>query len=1389
MSKILFQITILLVTTCFSFYVGANNIHKTYNIIDFSSEKNREIKTIKAIEQDQHGFIWFATNIGLVRFDGKKFKKYDLNLTNKKSPTKVKSLLIDNENTLWVGTEIGLLKYQEEEDSFQYISLKTHLFQPMVLTILEDKQHNIWVGTRDNGLFKIKKNNKTYSVTDFNRKAKKQHRLSSDAIRTLYQTSDENIWIGTQNGLNRYSVKTDSINQYKITLPQFPQQNLTINSILENNDELLLGSNRGLISFTKKTTQSTLYSKNEALKTTIYTLKLSFDKKLLIGSKLNGLLILDLKTKTIEILNKNQNTGINSNKIFTIYSDNSSNIWLGTNIGINKLTYSTSAIELYRKQNNTAQCIASNENHAIFLDSQKNIWIGAREKGLNRINNKTGHCTLFNNKNINLDNINFNLVMDIKEDLQGNIWIASANEGLIKFTPKTQTFSQLSFNSTEENRLIQHSSISDIEIDENNNLWLAIFEKGLVKYDQDKHSLTMYGNDIAKKYHIENLTVRSIEYIDNTLWLGTHFLGLLSFDITTNTTQHFPLDNKGHIITSGLDEDKNLWLGTNDYGVYKFIPKKNKYVHYQEKDGLSSNDIFDIQVDNNNNVWIGTYNGLSMFNQSSQSFTNYYKKDGLQSNDSSLGSFFNSKTGFLWLGGMNGINRIDTNTLSKKNEVSSLYLTNFKINGESITVSSDNQLTPLKANILNAKQLILTHQQNNFAFSFANINFQNTDKLNYQYTLAGYDDWINVASDNLLANYTNIPSGQYQFKVRVTGNNGQWSTDEASIKIIILPPWWLTNIALIIYTTLILLAIYLVVHLRTRTLKNKADELEHSVSERTIELAQEKEKVVQLLEQKNEEFANLSHEFRTPLTLILGTSSQLLTSNLEEKQLNRIEVIKRNGYRLLRMVDQLLNIETFRVKAISQKSLQCTGNIINQLIDSFNDLAVEKGIHLQVINIEDVNFELVQDALEKIVVNLLSNAIKYTANGGSITIETKRTANNELFIQIVDTGRGIPADQLENVFEKYNRVLNIGSEQITGAGIGLTLIKELIQSHNGSISLTSQVDSGTCVTVLLPIVNAASSTQTNEPTPISTQIDNIVAMELMSLTQQTIPSYLLATNNNVKQKNEKLKILVIEDNHDMSHYIVSCLSDNYFMLTAYDGFEGVKLAEQEVPDLIISDVMMPKLDGYQTMQRIRENPITNHIPIILLTSRQDLESKLKGWHHQADEYLTKPFNVDELKIRIDNLLAIRNILKSHHSKMMLKGQHVSLEVLEKMTDTSAIEQIKKQENFIEKLNKTLEGSYTDTSITVKTIAKSLAMSERQLFRKLKSILGTTPTEYLRHFRLEKSCILLAQGQSAINTAFDTGFSSQSYFGKCFKSAYGYPPSEFKQHLQKEMEKK
>jgi DNA-binding response OmpR family regulator len=464
------------------------------------------------------------------------------------------------------------------------------------------------------------------------------------------------------------------------------------------------------------------------------------------------------------------------------------------------------------------------------------------------------------------------------------------------------------------------------------------------------------------------------------------------------------------------------------------------------------------------------------------------------------------------------------------------------------------------------------------------------------------------------------------------------------------------------------------------------------------------------------------------------------------------------------MVDQLLNLETFRVKSITQKSPQPIGRNVKLLTEAFADLASEKQISLELIENVDINFEFTPDAFEKILLNLLSNAIKYSKPGDSIEVFSIR--ESKLYKLIVkDSGIGIPEGQLDSVFERYNRVLDENSEQVTGAGIGLSLVKELVEAHQGNIVIESKLGTGTQITVELPIIGEVADDQ------IDLHSNNeIVAMELMSVTSQT--QALIETSPVESELAQgKPTVLVIEDNDDMRQYITNSINDDYQILTAANGEQGVRIATEEVPDLIISDIMMPIMDGYQTAHAIRNN---NHIPIILLTARGDRESRLKGWYERADEYLTKPFDVEELKIRLKNLLEIRNILKKRFSESAFEIDNSSEPDSPNKERPNEYVQTNKdaqQKLFIEKLNATLSEVYQEPEFTIPEIAKTFAMSERQFFRKLKNTVDLSPIEYLRRYRLEKSKSLLKSGKSANYTAIEVSFTSQSYFGRCFKAQY------------------
>ena len=669
----------------------------------------------------------------------------------------------------------------------------------------------------------------------------------------------------------------------------------------------------------------------------------------------------------------------------------------------------------------------------------------------------------------------------------------------------------------------------------------------------------------------------------------------------------------------------------------------------------------------------------------------------------------------------------------------------------------------LKTPILETNSIALNYRDNTFGFRFSANSLSNPKVQKYSYKLENFEsEWIEVNSLERYANYPKIPPGEYVFKVRAQNKNGEWSNNIRSIKITITPPWWQTIPAYFVYILLSILLITSFIAYRTKKIRASSRKLEQQVNERTSEINQ-------LLAQKNEEFANVSHEFRTPLTLILGPIKQLL---IEDKDNQKLNTIQRNGYRLLRMVDQLLNLETFRIKSITQKSPQAFGETIQLIAQAFRGVAVDKELAFNIKQIDKVYFDFTPDALDKIVLNLLSNAMKYTQKGGEISISAIREPSHYV-ISIQDTGIGISAENQNKVFERFNRILDDQSEQVTGAGIGLALVKSLVESHQGQIKLESEVNNGTLIQVTLPIINEVSAEQASQSSS-----NEIIAMEIMGLSKQGVPQE--NSSDDVQAKDAKdATALIIEDNDDMRQFITESIQHEYRVITANNGEEGVKLALEEVPDLIISDIMMPKMDGYQVTSALRSNFVTNHIPIVLLTARGDRDSRLKGWQQKADDYLTKPFDVEELLLRLKNLLDIRDILKKRFAETAFEPAPLP----SSDNNNSDSKQKQQQLEFTDKVNRVLEELHGNQNLSVSQIAQNFAMSDRQFFRKLKNTVDMSPSEYLRRFRLEKAKTLIREGKSSSAVAYEAGFTSQSYFGKCFKAQFGMSPGEFKKQCE------
>lgn len=1333
--------------------------------------------SIKDIVQDQSGFMWFATKDGLNRFDGNAVKIYRPSKNkNSISHFYITKLLVDKKGLIWIGTSSGLNVYDPSKDYFEDIPIGSI----KITSLYEDSLGNIWVGTTIGGVYVISNNGNNSKFVNLNEASKD---LVSIYINDILEIKGGVVFIATQHGLfkvkeNKVSLLTSlSSNQSKPKASNYKRLKKL------DNENILIANEKGLFNF-NLTNKSLSAIRSPVLREKNITDIFKYNsREVLISTRSSGMYLVDLLTKETSHFenNPNEKYSLIDNQISRIFQSKEGVIWIATNLGVNKLDITQKYFGHIKSNNVLSNCLSGNTIHATLLDSSNVLWIAVFGAGLHKINLSSGDCHKYTSSSeFASDNDNLSKIVSIFEDEKKNIWFATFNQGLVRFTRNENKFEVFSAN-LPQNNSISSNSLNFVTGDLKGNLWIATFDKGFSHFDLKTNTFKNY-LPLVDPNNKQVKTIKSIMIYDGFVWLATLKHGLLKFDPKNQSYTQFKRsspyeDGVPPSLTSiNIDLDGNFWLGTQGYGAYIFTPSNLKIKAFTIEDGLFSNMVMRIEVDSNNNKWLLTDKGLSRISSKNEEIETFFENDGLQANSFTSAGFYNEVDDTLWTGGVNGLNRIELKKISKERNKVIPVLTNFELFYKPVRLSTQKNVTPLKQAINFNKEIRLFSDQNVFAFEFASLEFKHSDRVRYSFKLDGYDDWNYVDFKSRKAVYTNINPGSYVFKVKASLNR-IWG-EETSIKVIIAPPWWQTSLAYFIFTSVFLCVMFLVVNLRTRLLKKQSQILQLSVIERTKELENEKQKVEQLLSRKNEEFANVSHELRTPLTLIQGPVAKLMAESTDNEQLKRLSIIKRNANRLTRIVDQLFHIETFRIKSISGQTNQATKVIILRIIEAFKDLAQEKNIQLSVKRIANINFEFTPDALEKIILNLLSNALKYTKSGGTIIVETYRIKSKELAIKITDTGVGIPENKLDVIFERYSRVLDENSEKVTGAGIGLALVKSLVESHNGRIELHSKLGIGTEVTVYLPIINEALQDEN--------QIfinDEFIAMELMELNHQQEMS--LTTLNVVNQdieKSEKPLILLIEDNADMRSYIIDSVSSDYKVITAENGEIGITKAKLEVPDLIISDIMMPKKDGYQVTNELRHNDITSHIPIVLLTARGDRESRLKGWYEKADEYLTKPFDAEELLIRLKNLLEIRNILKRQFYEISFK---TDLKELKPQVEVCSIKaaQIDKQKKFISQLNAVLEVLYVNPDTSIANIAYDIAMSERQFFRKIKSVLDMTPAEYLRRFRLEKAKMLLDQGNSASFTAFEVGFSSQSYFGKCFKAQFSLSPSDYKKQLQ------
>ncbi|WP_164503506.1 hybrid sensor histidine kinase/response regulator transcription factor [Pleionea sediminis] len=1302
------------------------------------------------ITQDVHGFMWFGTKDGLNRYDGYNYTIYRPNKEQSNSLIhhNIYRLLNTSNNHLLIATAGGFQRYVgnqafDDVDVYNYQGQLTH--KVAAIELFETQTGDIWVGSVDAGITILDKNLKPQKNFNTNNSV-----LKSDYVTSFSEDKANNVWIGTKKGLYVYDAfqrRILSAGSFNPALSSL--DNTRINALVTISNQLFIGTSQGLTQYNFELNKISIILENSSPSiSNNYITKLVYldsINALAIGT-LNGLNLFYIDSEVISQYTNNTITHnrVKSSNIYSLFVSADDVFWIGGSGGLNKSPLEARQFGHYVKNNSLYPCEGFTDFYAVAIENKHNIWVASYSGPLMKLNLKSNTCETFNRIKIEDRETSLNNILAIKVTSSIDVWLATRHLGLLHLNPQAKSFSSISG--------IPKSARIKSLTENKSNLFATTYYEGTYRIDKaTKIAVKLSSKESSLNGHVIYSTS------DNSLFLVDRKFGLSEITDQGDIKRIFENEIKEtpfKITSITEDQSGSLWISTQGYGLYQYDRRSNNFVNYSVNNSqISSNLLWQVMADNQNRIWTFGSKGVSILNLNSKKFINFDSKDGLQENAFTPTGDFNRQINMMLTGGINGFNYFSPSHITDVTPFLSVTLTNIKVNNQ-----------PFQGKPNTEKGTILDYQNNNLSFGFSSNNFTHPQKVKFSYRLlSNNESWIETTANERIATFTNLTPGDYEFQVKASDTTGSWPENYTSYKFTIEAPWWMHPGAYFFYLVTTAILLFCVIKYREKRLTKKAKELELIVKNRTYELNQEKQIVEQLLSRKNDEFTNFSHEFRTPLTLILGPLEKLKQELPSQSEL-KLESIQRNANRLLRMVDQMLSLETFQIQAITQKHSIAVGKTIRFIADAFSDLAFQKNITFNVGTIDDVTFDFTPDAIDKIILNLLSNALKYTPPGGQVFISAKRD-NQNYVINIKDTGIGIPVDKQEQVFERFNRVLNEDSERVVGAGIGLSLVKNLVEHHQGNIKLISTPNKGTLFEISLPIINEKTNNSSNDH-----KNSEIVSTELVSLNNEIRHSS-NKTPEAMDDDSSKPTLLIVEDNWELRQYLIDSFSNHFICDEASNGKQGFARAIANVPDIIISDIMMPEMDGYQLVEALRSNEITSHIPIILLTAKNDKQSRLKGWEQQADEYIAKPFDIDELSFRVKNLLDIRSILKRRfHASTFQKDKELK--------PNKELVQQSKEAAFINKMNAIIENNYQNESFRMSLLANDIGVSERQLHRKLKAIMDLTPTEYLRSFRLNKAKELLAKGEPASNVYLDVGFSSHSYFGKCFKAQYGCSPSEY-----------
>ncbi|WP_395374159.1 response regulator [Marinicella sp. W31] len=1289
-----------------------------------------DIQVARHINQDQNGLIWIGTGYdGLYRYDGHHIDHFPLDFGT--LPAAITDLHQDAQKTLWMTTSNkGVFVLQQ--DTLVAIPFSDEQNQSATWIDMDSSpQQGYWL-VSENHILEIDEQGQPIQTIETH---------LNDATISMIKIFDSEIYVGTTSGLF-------ILNQATQQLLPWPsaQRHLTApihDMIQDHMDDFWLATKDGLFQITAETEKI-----NPVINENILSLNI-YDNNLWAGSLHEGLYNLNLDTGIIKNYrsHKADQASLNDDNVLSTFIDRDNNLWLGTfNNSVSFVNLDALNFGLLRSVPDALHCSASDVILGIYAET--NDWWLATEKGVIKYNPNTNTCSQIRHILGDPNGLSHDFTYSITRHNEHELWISTAR-GLNKLDTDTYRIDQLNQATPRTNTYFTvNYDTSNAILGTNQGLYLFNYQNNtsqlLDSTVADMNKTRFYN------YHINK----------QGLWYFVSTQGLFALDQNLTlrpvkkVNQQLP---HPELVSIFVDEDNHMWLGTSNHGLYQFDARGQLKTRFTDLLGISEKATIYSILKADSDLWLGSDDGLLRLNLQTNTAQRYQYSDGLQNNFFNISSAFKSPDGRLFFGGRGGLNAFYPETIKPVEEQYQVQITEFKLFNKSIKPGQPHRGFSIPQPINELNTLTLSHRELVIEFEFNVTEYNAPGKIQYAYQLEGFnDDWSYVDASNRHANYTNLPANDYVFKVKATANINNWDQPVKSIKITVLPAPWLSWWAITSYVLLLFSILAWVIYRKISADAKLAKMLRTEVNEKTRELHTQKLTVEALLAKKNELFSLVSHEFRTPLTLILGPINELIQKKNSAATTQTLRLVNKNANRLLSLVEQLLQIAKVSSFDKVQFHQQNTAEPVRSIVEAFQHVADKKGIDLQLLHNENALISVTDQCLDAILGNLISNAIKYSPEKSQVSVSA-RLHHNTFELSVADHGPGLTKQQQSDVFKIFKRLEK--HTDVDGVGIGLAVVHEMVKINNGSIAIKSEINRGSQFIIQLPLM--VSSTAEDKKT----------------YTQSTLVQQLshepevdeAATNDDASQNplvTAKDTLLIIEDNQDMRHFIVNTLKEQYHCIEAENGQIGIDQAIEYIPDMIICDVMMPIMDGFDVSRTIRSDEKTSHIPLLLLTALDDKTSRIKGWKENIDSYMTKPFDQEELLIRVDNILSVRNILKKKASFLIDQGK------------TNQIKLAKKDQDFVDKLNAIIKKNYSDPMLNRSKIAQQMAVSDRQLQRKLKSLIDQNPMDYLRAYRLNQAKILLLEGRQASQVSDDCGFNSLSYFSYSFKAQFGVSPSQY-----------